>query len=176
MKVFWRGLLIAALLLGTFAVFAAPQTASAAEHGYLWSLDFDFEHDFNGLLTIRVGEWKNGNLVTVKETSQARVPCRPMGSVSLNSGDAVFDGGHLECYLDLASVVYNNHGLVVQPVDNYGSIVLRTRVNSSTNNVAPIFTHPDACRTRSTSQTRRRLPCSRSFGTAQVSFSPPSSA
>ncbi|MEZ4768104.1 MAG: hypothetical protein R2844_06710 [Caldilineales bacterium] len=144
MKVLWRGLLVASLVLGMFAAVAAPQTANAAERGYLWSLDFDFEHNFTGLLTIRVGAWENGDLVSVEETSQARVPCRPVGSVSLNSGDAVFDGGYLQCYLDLASVVYNNHRLVVQPVDNYGSIVLRTRVNSSANTVAPIFNHPDA--------------------------------
>ncbi|MCA9870449.1 MAG: hypothetical protein KDI03_18075 [Anaerolineae bacterium] len=145
MKVFWRVLLAAAMVLGMFSTLAAPKPASAdAEYGYLWSLDFEFESNYNGVLTIKVGPWKNGNLVSVDKTSRAMVECRPMGSVALNAGDAVFDGGYLECYLDLASVVWANHGLAVAPVDNYGSILVRAKVNSSANTVAPLFTHPDA--------------------------------
>ena len=145
MKVFWRVLLAATVVLGMFSSLAAAKPASAdAGYGYLWSLDFDFESNYNGLLTIKVGPWENGDLVSVDETSTATVNCRPIGSVALNAGDAVFDGGHLECYLDLASVVYNNHKMTVAPVDTYGSILLRTRVNSTANTVAPLFTHPDA--------------------------------
>ena len=145
MKLVWRILLAITLVLGmTTSLATATPAAADAEYGYLWSLDFDFEHDFNGVLTIRVGTWENGNLVSVDETSTATVGCRPMGSVSLSAGDAVFDGGYLECYLDLAAVVLNNHKLTVEPVDNYGSILLRTRVKSTANTVAPMFTHPDA--------------------------------
>jgi hypothetical protein len=138
-------LLLALLLAGLLPV-ARPHTAqAAAEWGYLWSLDFDFEQRFDGVLTIKVGPWKDGELVEVSETSTAIVSCAPVGDIALDAGDAVFKGaGHIECKLDLAAVVWNNHKLQINPVDNYGSIVLRARVNGAANAVAPLFTHPNA--------------------------------
>ena len=130
----------------TPAAAAAPD-AAAPEIGYLWTLNFAFDSDFNGILTIDVGPWENGNLVAVKETSVSRVACRPVGDVTLSGGDAVFaNGGYLTCTMDLAAIVRQNHGLHIDAVDDYGSIIMQTRINpalGSTPLAAPLFTHPD---------------------------------
>ena len=125
---------------------AAPEAAKP-EIGYLWNLNFAFDSDFNGILTIDVGPWENGNLTAVKETSVSRVECRPVGDVTLSGGDAVFaNGGYVTCSMDLAAIVRQNHGLHIDAVDDYGSIVMQTRINpvaGPTPLVAPLFTHPD---------------------------------
>lgn len=135
--------LLAIALLAPLAQ-PAPALADEPELGYLWSLYFSFDHNFNGLLTIEVGPWGGGNLLAVDETSTAVVPCRPVGNVYLSGGDAVFEGGHLSCELDLAGVVLANHGLLVQPIDTYGSIHMRARLKTDPGAVAPLFSHPDA--------------------------------
>ena len=117
----------------------------AAEYGYLWSLTFDFETSFDGVLTIEVGPWKNGELVSVDDTSRAIIPCKRVGDVYLDGGDAVFGGaGYLTCEMNLQSLVRENHRLVIGDTDTYGSIVMHTRLTSDVNAVAPIFTHPNA--------------------------------
>lgn len=152
MRILGRVLLLAGLLL-PFAQ-PVPVYAQDEEIGYLWSLYFDFEQDFNGVLTIEVGPWENGNLVEVTESSTTRVRCTRVGNVQLNGGHAVFDGtGYLTCAMDLAAIVAANHGLVIDDVDDYGSIVLRTRALAATTSVMPIFTHPDAAYTLDFSQT-----------------------
>ena len=146
-KKFLKVILTVALILGLLIPLSkpAPVQAKAKERGYLWSLFFDFENNFDGVLTIRVGPWENGELISVDETSTATVHCKPVGSVALDAGDAVFKGaGYLQSAMDLGKIVLHNHNLVVNAVDNYGSMVLRTRVKSFANTVAPIFTHPNA--------------------------------
>ena len=142
----FAGLLVA-LLLGLLLPVAQPRAAFAqpVELGYLWALNFSFDNDFNGLLTIEVGPWQDGDLVEVTESSTAIVRCSPVGNVTLDKGTAVFAaGGYLACDMDLASIVAANHGLNINPVDTYGSIVVRTRLNGASATVAPIFTHPNA--------------------------------
>jgi hypothetical protein len=128
------------------SLLALPQRPVQAysDWGYLWSLSFDFEQDFTGLLTIKVGPWKDGDLAEVVETSVEKITCKRIGNVGLNGGDAVFNGGHLACTLDLAGIVYKNHGLVVDPIDRYGSIFVYTTLQATKPNVAPIVSHPDA--------------------------------
>jgi hypothetical protein len=123
---------------------ATPAQAARPEYGYLWSLYFDFTNSFDGTLTIEVGPWQNGDLISVDATSTAVVDCQPVGDVFLAGGDAVFAGGYLDCTLDLAQVLATNHGLVVQSIDTYGSIVLRTNLLPMAQQVAPILSHPDA--------------------------------
>jgi hypothetical protein len=133
------------VILALLAPLAQPTPARAeAERGYLWSLFFNFDTSFDAVLTVKVGPWKNGNLVAVDETSTTTIRCSRVGSVSLSGGSAVFDGGHLECPIDLAGIVFANHGLQVADVDSYGSIVLRTRIATNQNALAPIVGHPDA--------------------------------
>lgn len=150
MNRFVRVVLIAACAL---TLFIAPVTKSVTraqdqEIGYLWQLQFDFNHDFNGILTIEVGPWKNGNLVSVDETSTTRISCRPIGNVTLNAGEAVFfDGGYVACEMDLQSIVAEKHNLYVDAIDDYGSMVVSARVNTDVADTpirAPLFTHPDA--------------------------------
>lgn len=128
-------------------LFALPTQAThaygAADRGYLWSLDFDFENDFNGVLTVKVGPWKNGDLVAIEETSTTPVKCVRVGAVSLKNGMAVFDGGHLKCSMDLAAIVKRNHGIESAAIDSYGSFTMDAEAISTTYGFAPIFSHPD---------------------------------
>jgi hypothetical protein len=136
-----------ALIVTLLLPVAQPQQVYAQEEelGYLWSLDFTFDKDYNGLLTIEVGPWKNGELVGVNETSTAEVPCTPIGHVALDNGEAVFKGaGHLQCTMNLGQIVWENHGLKISDVDIYESIVVHAKVKTTSNTVAPIFTHPNA--------------------------------
>lgn len=143
MQVVARLLLVVGLLMPLAQ--PLPVQAQDEEIGYLWSLYFDFEHNFDGVLTIEVGPWKNGNLVEVHETSKSVVRCSRVGPVQLNGGDAVFNGAsYLTCQMDLAAVVEANHGLIIDPVDDYGSIVAYTKAQATSATVLPIFTHPDA--------------------------------
>jgi hypothetical protein len=137
-------LLLSLMIFGLLAQPARPSYADAyAGRGYLWSLAFDFENSFDGLLTIKVGPWENGNLVSVEETSTTVVACQRVGAVILNGGAAVFEGGHLACDMDLAAIVKRNHGIIAGATDSYGSFVVRASLASSGQNLAPIFTHPD---------------------------------
>jgi hypothetical protein len=138
--------LLLALILGLLLPVTQPQSlyAKASEYGYLWRLQFDFNGSYDGLLTLEVGPWKNGELVEVKETSSARVTCKPIGAVALVGGSAVFNGGHLDCSMHLAEIVMKNHKLPIAKVDNYGSILMNAKIKNSGSTVAPIFTHPDA--------------------------------
>jgi hypothetical protein len=155
MKIVWRFLITPLLLLSLLFPFAKPEPVRAeAEYGYLWSLSFDFEKSFDGVLTIEVGPWKNGELVEVHETSTATVPCKRVGNVQLDNGDAVFSGaGYLTCTLHLAETVWNNHKLTIAEVDTYGSIWMSAKVNGAANAIAPIFNHPNAAYSLDFSQT-----------------------
>lgn len=154
MKIIWRFLCTLGLLLGLLLPFVAPEPVYAAQYGYLWSLTFDFEHNFDGVLTLEVGPWENGQLIAVEATSKVMVPCERVGNVQLDGGDAVFSGtGYLTCRLHLAAAVRNNHGLVIGDTDTYGSIVMHTRALGDVNAVMPIFTHQDAAYSLDFSQT-----------------------
>jgi hypothetical protein len=155
MKTTRRFLFTLALSLGMLLPFANPEPVRAdAQYGYLWSLSFDFEQSFDGILTIEVGPWENGDLVAVEATSTATVPCKRVGNVQLDSGDAVFSGsGYLSCALNLAETVWSNHKLAVGKVDTYGSMVMRARVNGAASAIAPLFTHPNAAYSLDFSQT-----------------------
>jgi hypothetical protein len=144
-KKFFAGVVVA-IVLSILLPVTKPQIAQAQaeEWGYLWSLYYSFDQDYNAVLTIEVGPWENGDLVEVADSSTATVRCEPVGNVALAGGMAVFKGGHLECAMDLREIVNQNHDLVIDEIDDYGSIIARTIVMSSANTVAPIFTHPDA--------------------------------
>jgi hypothetical protein len=152
MRVLLR-LMVLIVALAAVAPLARPAQAQEVEYGYLWSLLFDFEQDLNGLLTIQVGPWANGDLLSVDEVSTVRVPCARVGPVYLSGGDAVFDGGYLECTFDLAAVVLRNHGLRIAETDQYGSILLSADLQATAPTVAPIFTHADAAYTIDFTQT-----------------------
>lgn len=141
-----RRIIRLAFVLVFAGLLALPQRPAQAysEWGYLWSLSFDFEQDFTGVLKIEVGPWVNGDLAKTVESSVEKVTCTRVGNVGLNGGDAVFNGGHLQCTLDLAGILYRNHGLVLNPIDRYGSIFVETTLQASKPNLAPIISHPDA--------------------------------
>jgi hypothetical protein len=156
MRTFSKVLLTLALVLALLLPLSNPEPVQAQEKeiGYLWSLFFDFEQSFDGVLTVEVGPWKDGELVEVHETSTTSVKCERVGVVYLQGGDAVFEGaGHIQCFMDLGEIVWNNHSLVINEIDSYGSMVLRTRLNSAVSALAPIFTHADAAYSIDFSQT-----------------------
>lgn len=133
------------LVLVMLSLLVVPAHAETPDdRGYWWSLTFDFENDFNGVLTLQVGPWKNGTLVSVDETSSTRVVCQRIGPVHLVGGEAHFTGGHLRCELDLAAILKAKHGIDAGTTDHYPGMVMRTRLATSTFIDAPIFTHADA--------------------------------
>jgi hypothetical protein len=136
------------LLLIALALLAAlPQPAAAQDeqtYGYFWSLEYTFENDFTGALTVEVGPWESGTLTSVDATSTTEVPCTPVGNVVLREGDAVFRGGHLECEMDIGAIVLQKHGLAIPPVASYRGILFAADLEATVAQPAPIFTHPDA--------------------------------
>jgi hypothetical protein len=124
---------------------SATLRAAPAHYGYLWNLVFDFDHNFEGLMTIEVGPWQDGNLLAVEETSKVRVHCEPKGDVKLYDGAAIFaNNGYLVCTMNIGEAVRTNHGLAPNNPDTYGSIVMRSRAAIGVEGIAPIFAHPDA--------------------------------
>lgn len=136
-------LMLPLVFLGLLAWPAQPARARVVL-GYYWSFYLDFENDFEGVLSIEVGPWEDGELLAVEETSTEKVTCTPVGAVALNGGDAVFSGGHVECRLELAAVLLKNHNLVLGEYDSYASILMSTSLESTAQNIAPIVSHPDA--------------------------------
>jgi hypothetical protein len=140
-----RFLLLPLVFLAALA--PLPQQAVRAEadqYGYVWSAYFPFENDLNGVLTLKVGPWKNGKLDTVDATSTTPVSCVRIGNVSLNAGDAVFNGGYLRCTVDIGAAVLANHGHAIPAVDTYQSILFAASLQTSALTHAPIFTADDA--------------------------------
>jgi hypothetical protein len=149
----FRQLALPLVILGLCLPLTQPARAQEVHRGYLWSLVFDFENNFDGVMTIKVGPWVNGDLAAADETSTATVHCEPVGNVYLDGGDAVFAGGHLTCEMDLGALVAANHDVDINAVDSYGSIVMRTVLESDAQNIASIFSHPDAAYTINFSRT-----------------------
>ncbi len=124
-----------------------PASVVRAENqlGYLWTLTFDFDKSLNGVLTLKVGQWQNGSLTTVEQTSNTPVVCQAVGPVNLVNGYAEFNGGSfLDCTLDLAGALKANHGMEANSIDSYGSFIMRTRAQLNAPGGAPVFSHPDA--------------------------------
>lgn len=130
----------------TVSIFVPTSAAQAKnEIGYLWTLTFDFNTSLNGVLTLEVGQWQNGNLVTVEQTSNTPVACQAVGVVNLVGGKATFNGGsYLNCTLDIAGALKAKHGLDAKAIDSYGNFLMSTHAQINTVGNAPIFSHPDA--------------------------------
>jgi hypothetical protein len=137
-------LFLSLMLVALVALPARPTSAgNVSERGYLWTLHFDYEQDYNGLLTIKVGPMKNGDLLSVDETSTSVVPCQRIGAVNQAAGAAVFSGGYLRCSFNLAGALLANHGIVADPTDSYNRMTMRARLASTGFNLAPIVSHAD---------------------------------
>jgi hypothetical protein len=144
MKLGVRYLLLPLVLLALLAPLPQAARAEADQYGYVWSAHFPFQGSFNGVMTLKVGPWKNGKLHSVDATSTTPVFCLPIGNVSLNAGDAVFNGGYLRCTVNIGAMVLAKHKYVIPAVDTYQSILFTASLQTSEPRHAPIFTAQDA--------------------------------
>lgn len=124
---------------------ATPTAQAATEMGYYWTLIFDFNNTFNGVLKLEVGPWENGKLLKVEQSSEARVACAPVGAVVLANGVATFNGNsYLTCTLDLAGAFKANHNLEPKRVESYGALLISARAQLNAAGNAPLFKHRNA--------------------------------
>lgn len=149
-------LVVAVMLVGT--LLPAQPALAQDETGFAsyWSLTFDFDSNFNGNLYIEIGyddgtgQVEQPALVTQTYT----VGCRQMGAVGLAGGAAVFQGGYLECNLDIQRAMATTVALC-QDVDGdcdialddehvYPYMHMEADVYSTVTGFTPLFYHRDA--------------------------------
>jgi len=149
--------LLIVLLMGFAPVVAPPNAAPvyAADYAYYWSLTFDYETNFDGVLHVAVGHAENGGVQNppLYETDFP-LACQRVGNVGLAGGSAIFNGGYLTCNIDLQRMVRAaiatcgqvapGCALPVEDVERYHSFRMLANVASTTTGAAPLFYHEDA--------------------------------
>lgn len=137
----------------------APVTTAYAQppaFASYWKLSFDFADNFHGNLVVEIG-YDDGNGAVEQPalaTSTTLVTCQRVGTVLLSSGAALFNGGYLQCTLDVKSAVEatvdacqkidDNCSIAIDEQHIYQNFQMGARVYSTTAGVAPLFDHPDA--------------------------------
>lgn len=146
------------LVLGLLAILAPVSTEVAhADPGYAyyWNLTFDFENKFDGTLHIDVGVNENGGVQQPALYSENfNVPCKRVGNVALTGGSAKFNGGYLQCDLDVKSAltaavakcqqVHPGCAMPINEVEPYRNFRMLAGVISPVVGSAPLFYHEDA--------------------------------
>ena len=146
------------LLLGLLAILAPVSTEVAhADPGYAyyWSLTFDFENNFDGILHVDVGFNENGGVQQPALYGENfNVPCKRVGNVTLTGGSAKFAGGYLQCDLDVKSALtaafakcqqeHPGCTLAINEVESYRNFRMLAGVISTVVGSAPLFYHEDA--------------------------------
>lgn len=144
-------LVAAGLLVPVTTAYAQPPAFAS-----YWKLSFDFADNFHGNLVVQIG-YDDGNGAVEQPalaTSTTLVTCQRVGAVLLSSGSAVFNGGYLQCTLDVKSAVEaavaacqkidDNCSVAIDEQHIYQNFQMGARVYSTTAGVAPLFDHPDA--------------------------------
>ena len=132
-------LLVVALQFGS----AAPAAAQSTPHSYYWTMKFDFDGTFNGVLEVQYKfDPPDGVGYTVKRYQE--IICNPIGRVGLTDGKAVFSGdGFLECQIPSIrdNVAELSGGITPGIVDKYDAIELTAQVAWEPGKVHPILAH-----------------------------------
>lgn len=147
--------LLTTFLLLSLMLPTMTRTAQAADGGYAyhWLLKFDFENGATGQLIVDVGFNDNGAVQNPTLHSHTfPVTCQRVGAVSVTAGVAKFNGGYLQCELDVKTAIqrtfaecdalYPGCGMVINDVETYRSLAVMADVASPFNTVAPVFAHP----------------------------------
>lgn len=152
----WRSVLL--LVVGLFAILAPVSTEvvhADPGYAYYWSLTFDFENNFNGILHVDVGFNENGGVQQPALYGENfNVPCKRVGNVVLTGGSAKFNGGYLQCDLDIYSALtaafakcqqeHPGCTMTINAVEPYRNFRMLAGLISPVVGSAPLFYHEDA--------------------------------
>jgi hypothetical protein len=155
---FARRLWMAIILCGAIVLSAGHSTTPAhADPGYAyyWSITFDFEQGFNGVLSIATGYNENGAPqdppIYVQNTT---IPCQRVGNASVSGGVLTLNGGYVTCDFDLRRALESAFemcnqkvagcGMRIQDEEYYAHFRAAAQVMSTLPGEAPIFYHEDA--------------------------------
>jgi hypothetical protein len=151
-----RRLVLATLVLCSLFAPATTEVAHADPgYAYYWSLTFDYENNFNGVLHVDVGYAENGGVQNPALHGQDfSVTCQRVGNVSLAGGTATFNGGYLTCNLDVKQALeatfakcaagFPGCTMTIEDVEKYRSFRMLSQITSVAAGSAPIFYHEDA--------------------------------
>lgn len=151
-------LLLAVSTLGVLTPTATPVVHADGGYAYYWSLTFDFEQSLNGVLLVTVGHNEDGGVQEpplYRETFN--VNCRRVGNVVLVGGSARFNGGYLQCDLDVKSALvatfevcnklHPGCTMPIGDVERYRNFRMLAGAISPAVGSAPLFYHEDAAYT-----------------------------
>lgn len=145
------------LLLISLLIPTTTRAVRAEESGYAyhWLLKFDFENGITGELFVEVGYNDNGAVQAPALHSRSfPVTCQRVGAMSVIGGVAKFDGGYLDCRLDLKAALEQTfvecgkqHKGCTMPIGDsepYQSFKMMVDLASPPGVTAPVFAHPSA--------------------------------
>jgi hypothetical protein len=144
--------MISLIVVGLLLAPATPTVQATPGYAYKWLLRFDFASSFDGQLEIEVGVNENGLVVQPPLYSQTvPVRCQRVGAVGLMGGVAKFDGGYLQCDLQLqraleatfaaCAQIDPSCALPINAIEQYRSVKIASHFLTPTAGVAPIFSH-----------------------------------
>lgn len=147
--------LISLIVAGLLLVPATPTVQATPGYAYKWLLRFDFASSFDGQLEIEVGVNDNGLVVQPPLYSQTvPVRCQRVGAVGLSGGVAKFNGGYLQCDMQLQRVLEETFAacaqidpscaLPINAIEQYRSFKIAANFLAPTQGLAPIFSHESA--------------------------------
>lgn len=149
--------LLAAMVIVVATLLSPIQTspaAAATTYGYTWKLEFTYNADLNGLLTVEAGPGAVNALDAVLVTKQYTVPCQARGAAGVAGGHAVFNGGAIACQLHLARAINNAFAACagVDPacryelseLEGYSGLSIDARLYSTQPGLAPFVDMPNA--------------------------------
>lgn len=149
-------LVVAVLLIGT--LLPAQPALAQDDTGFAsyWSLTFDFDSNFNGNLYIEIGYDDGSGQIDQPAlvTQTFEVGCHRIGAVGLAGGAAVFQGGYVECNLDiqramaatvaLCREVDGDCDIALDDKHVYPYMHMEADVYSTVTGFTPLFYHRDA--------------------------------
>lgn len=144
--------LISLIVAGLLLAPAAPTVQATPGYAYKWLLRFDFASSFDGQLEIEVGLNDNGLVVQPPLYSQTvPVRCQRVGAVNLSGGVAKFNGGYLQCDMQLQQALEGTFAacaqidpscaLPINSIEQYRSFKIASNFLAPTVGLAPIFSH-----------------------------------
>ncbi len=152
-----RWLLLLMLTVVGILTPAGPARANAEDFASYWKLTFDFNgSSFNGNLHIDMGknDGTGGVAAPALLSRDFPVACQRVGSVSLAGGSAIFNGGYLQCELDVKRAIAEvmlacqqiepSCEIAVDDQHIYPHLHMAASVYSTATGIAPLFYHPDA--------------------------------
>ena len=121
----WYVGLLPGLLLLTGLALQQPQGVSASSpNSYYWSMTFDFEGSYDGLLYVEYIDVNN-----VPHRVSTEIPCVPVGRMDIGEETADFQGGYLDCSVPSIQDILNElTGLQLGAVQTYCPFMMEAEI------------------------------------------------